>query len=155
MVCPICPQHSCTLLHGGNKTESIKAYHYGTGEHKRKQLFRTKMTDNRLCKMNLLKRRARCNVLRRRQNSNFISECHIFTSLIALFSIHVSAGYRSHIYENFDTLRPEPNFVRATYVSCTYDVPATFTWRNSDVYRFVWKFTVVCTAYQCACATYV
>ena len=31
-------------------------------------------------------------------------------------------------------LRPEPNFVRATYVPCTYDVPATFTWRNNDIY---------------------
>ena len=97
------------------------------------------MTDNRHCKLNLLKRRAWCNVLRRRQNSNFISECHIFTSLIALSHIHVSAGYRSHIYEHFDTLRSEPNFVRATYAPCTYDVPATFTWRNSDVSLFVWK----------------
>ena len=155
MVGPICPQYRCTLLDGGNKKPIIKAYHYDTGEHKRQQLFRTKMTDNRLCKLNLLKRRARCNVLRRRQNSNFISECHIFTSLIALSHIHVSAGYRSHIYENFDTLRPEPNFVRATYVPCMYDVPATFTWRNSDISLFVWKFTVVCTAYQCVCATYV
>ena len=52
-------------------------------------------------------------------------------------------------------LRPEPNFVRATYEPCTYDVPAIFTWRNSDVFLFVWKFTVVCTAYQCLYMCYV
>ena len=41
---------------------------------------------------------------------------------------HVSAAYRSRIYESFDTPRSEPYFVRATYVprTCTCDVPVTF-----------------------------
>ena len=47
-------------------------------------------------------------------------------SLIALSHIHVSAAYRSRIYENFDTPRSEPYFVRATYLARTCDVPATF-----------------------------
>ena len=42
--------------------------------------------------------------------------------LIALPHIHVSAAYRSHIYENFDTPRSEPYFARATYVPRTRDV---------------------------------
>ena len=45
----------------------------------------------------------------------------------ALSHIYVSAAYRSRIYANFETLRPEPKFVRATYVPCTCDVPATFS----------------------------
>ena len=39
--------------------------------------------------------------------------------LIALSYIHVSAAYRSRIYENFDTPNTEPYFVRATYVPRT------------------------------------
>ena len=38
-------------------------------------------------------------------------------SLIALSHIHVSAAYRSRMYEIFDTTRSEPYFVRATYVA--------------------------------------
>ena len=38
--------------------------------------------------------------------------------------IHVSAAYRSRIYENFDTPMSEPYFARATYVPRTCDVPA-------------------------------
>ena len=53
--------------------------------------------------------------------------------LIALSHIHVSAAYRSRIYENFDTPRSEPYFSRATYVPRTCDVPATFQWRIYDV----------------------
>ena len=75
--------------------------------------------------------------------------------LIALSHIHVSAAYRSRIYENVDTPRSEPYFARETYVPRTCDVPATFPWRIRDVSVFVWNFTSVCTAYQCVCATYV
>ena len=75
--------------------------------------------------------------------------------LIALSQIHVSAAYRSCIYENFDTPRSESYFVRATYVPRTCDVPATFPWRINDVSVFVWNFTFVCTAYQGVCVTYV
>ena len=46
--------------------------------------------------------------------------------VIALSHIHVSAAYRSRIYESFDTPRSEPYFVRATYVPRTCDVPVTF-----------------------------
>ena len=46
------------------------------------------------------------------------------TYIIALSHIHVSAAYRSRIYENFDTPRSEPYFARATYVPRTCDVPA-------------------------------
>ena len=49
--------------------------------------------------------------------------------LIALSHIHVSAAYRSRIYENVDTPRSEPYFARETYVPRTCDVPATFPWR--------------------------
>ena len=77
------------------------------------------------------------------------------TYLIALSHIHVSAAYRSRIYENDDTPRSEPYFARETYVPRTCDVPATFPWRIRDVSVFVWNFTFVCTAYQCVCATYV
>ena len=77
------------------------------------------------------------------------------TTLIALSHIHVSAAYRSRIYENVNTPRSEPYFAQETYVPRTCDVPATFTWRISDVSVFVWNFTFVCTAYQCVCATYV
>ena len=77
------------------------------------------------------------------------------TVLIALSHIHVSAAYRSRIYENVDTPRSEPYFARETYVPRTCDVPATFPWRIRDVSVFVWNFTFVCTAYQCVCATYV
>ena len=69
--------------------------------------------------------------------------------------IHVSAAYRSHIYENCDTPRSETYFVQATYVPRTCDVPATFLWRISDVSVLVWNFSFVCTAYQGVCATYV
>ena len=72
--------------------------------------------------------------------------CNINSSL-ALSHIHVSAAYRSRIYENFDTPRSEAYFVRATYVPHTCDVPATFPWRISDVSIFVWNFTFVCTVY--------
>ena len=76
--------------------------------------------------------------------------------VIALSHIHVSAAYRSHIYENVDTPRSEPYFARrGTYAPRTCDVPATFPWRIRDVSVFVWNFTFVCTAYQCVCATYV
>ena len=75
--------------------------------------------------------------------------------VIALSHIHVSAAYRSRIYENVDTPRSEPYFARETYVPRTCDVPATFLWRIRDVSVFVWNFTFVCTAYQCVCATYV
>ena len=76
-------------------------------------------------------------------------------AVIALSHIHVSAAYRSRIYENVDTPRSEPYFARETYVPRTCDVPATFPWRIRDVSVFVWNFTFVCTAYQCVCATYV
>ena len=75
--------------------------------------------------------------------------------LIALSHIHVSAAYRSRIYENVDTPRSEPYFARETYVPRTCDVPATFPWRIRDVSVFAWNFTFVCMAYQCVCATYV
>ena len=78
-----------------------------------------------------------------------------FELLIALSHIHVSAAYRSRIYENVDTPRSEPYFARETYVPRTCDVPATFLWGIRDVSVFVWNFTFVCTAYQCVCATYV
>ena len=64
----------------------------------------------------------------------------------ALSHIHVTATYRSRIYENFDTPMSEPYFGRATYVPRTCDVPATFPWRIRDVSVFVWNFTFVCTA---------
>ena len=76
------------------------------------------------------------------------------SSIIDLSHIHVSAAYRSRIYENFDTPRSEPYFVPAAYVPHMCDVPATFPWRISDVSVFVWNFTFVCTAYQGVCATY-
>ena len=79
----------------------------------------------------------------------------IDVSFIALSHIHVSAAYRSRIYENVDTPRSEPYFARATYVPRTCDVPATFPWRIRDVSVFVWNFTFVFMAYQCVCATYV
>ena len=75
--------------------------------------------------------------------------------VIALSHIHLSAAYRSRIYENVDTPRSEPYFARETYVPRTCDVPATFPWRIRDVSVFVWNFTFVCTTYQCVCATYV
>ena len=71
--------------------------------------------------------------------------------LIALSHIHVSAVYCLCIYENFDTPRSEPYFVRATYVPHTCDIPATFPWRISDVSLFLWNFTFVCTVYQGMC----
>ena len=80
---------------------------------------------------------------------------HVRSILIALSHIHVSAAYRSRIYENVDTPRSEPYFARETYVPRTCDVPATFPLRIRDVSVFVWNFTFVCTAYQCVCATYV
>ena len=52
--------------------------------------------------------------------------------LIALSHIHVSAAYRSCIYENFDMPRSEAYFVQATYVPRTCDVPVTFLWRIGD-----------------------
>ena len=82
-------------------------------------------------------------------------DIHVSIFLIALSYIHVSAAYRSRIYENFDTPSTEPYFVRATYVPRTCDIPATFPWRISDVSVFVWNFNFVCTAYQGICATYV
>ena len=45
--------------------------------------------------------------------SNDLLYCH---SVIALSHIHVSAAYRSRIYENVDTPRSEPYFARETYV---------------------------------------
>ena len=57
--------------------------------------------------------------------------------VIALSHIHVSAAYRSRIYENVDTPRSEPYFARETYVPRTCDVPATFPWRIRDVSVFV------------------
>ena len=56
--------------------------------------------------------------------------------IIALSHIHVSAAYRSHIDENYDTPRCEAYFVPATYVPRTCDVPVTFLWRISDVSVF-------------------
>ena len=76
-------------------------------------------------------------------------------SLKPLSHIHVSAAYRSRIYENCDTPRSETYFVQATYVLRTCDVPATFLWRIGDVSVLVWNFSFVCTAYQGVCATYV
>ena len=81
--------------------------------------------------------------------------CPDFTTVIALSHIYVPAAYRSCIYENFDMPRSEAYFVQATYVPRTSYVTATFTWRVNDVSVFVWNFTVVCTAYQGVCATYV
>ena len=46
--------------------------------------------------------------------------------------VHVSAAYRSRIFENFDTPRSEAYFVQATYVPRTYDDAATLPWRISD-----------------------
>ena len=82
-------------------------------------------------------------------------DCKVRFIFIALSHIHVSAAYRSRIYENVDTPRSEPYFARETYVPRTCDVPATFPCRIRDVSVFVWNFTFVCTAYQCVCATYV
>ena len=56
---------------------------------------------------------------------SFVAE---IKAIIALSLIHVSAAYRSRIYENFDTPRSGPYFARATYVPRTCDVPATFPW---------------------------
>ena len=72
-----------------------------------------------------------------------------------LSHIHVSAAYRSRIYENCDTPRSETYFVQSTYVPRTCDVPATFLWHISDISVLVWNFSYVCTAYQGVCATYV
>ena len=71
----------------------------------------------------------------------------ITITLIALLHIHVSAAYRSRIYENFDTPRSEAYFVQAMYVPRTCDVPASFPWRINDACVFVWNFPFVCTAY--------
>ena len=68
--------------------------------------------------------------------------------LIALSHIHVSAAYRSRIYENFDTPRSKRYFARATYVPRTCDVPVAFPWLIRCVSVFVWNFTFVCTAYH-------
>ena len=76
-------------------------------------------------------------------------------SVIALSHIHISAAYRSSIYENFETPRSEPYFAAATYVPRTCDVTATFPGRICDVFLFVWNFSFVCTAYQGVCAMYV
>ena len=76
-------------------------------------------------------------------------------SMKPLSHTHVSAAYRSRIYENCDTPRSEAYFVQATCVPRTCDVPATFMWRISDVSVLVWNFAFVCTAYQGVCATYV
>ena len=73
----------------------------------------------------------------------------------SLSHIHVSAAYRSRIYENFDTPRSDAYFVQATCGPRTCDVPATFPWRISDISVSVWNFTFVCRAYQGVCATYV
>ena len=54
-------------------------------------------------------------------------------TLIALSHIHVSAAYRSRIYENVDAPRSEPYFARETYVPRTCDVPATFHFRMYGV----------------------
>ena len=79
----------------------------------------------------------------------------LLNAIKALSHIHVSAAYRSRIYENLYTPRSEEYFVQATYVPRTCDVPATFLWCISDVSVFVWNFTFVCMAYQGVCATYV
>ena len=76
-------------------------------------------------------------------------------SIKPLSHTHVSAAYRSRIYENCDTPRSEAYFVQATCVPRTCDVPVTFLWRISDVSVLVWNFAFVCTAYQGVCATYV
>ena len=55
--------------------------------------------------------------------------CILILFLLALSHIHVSAAYRSRIYENFDTPRSEPYGARATYVPRSCDVPAMFPWR--------------------------
>ena len=75
--------------------------------------------------------------------------------LIALSHIHVSAAYRSRIYENVDTPRSEPYFARETYVPRTCDVPATFPWRIRDVSVFVWNFTFVSMRMYYVRVTYV
>ena len=75
--------------------------------------------------------------------------------IIALSHIHVSAAYRSRIYENFDTPRSEPYYARATYVPRTCDVPATFPRRIRDEYLYSYGILFSCTAYQGVCATYV
>ena len=64
----------------------------------------------------------------------FVTELHCIIK--ALSHIHVSAAYRSRIYENFDTPMSEPYFARATYVLRTCDVPATFLLRIRDVSVF-------------------
>ena len=84
-----------------------------------------------------------------------VLQVKICGKLKPLSHIHVSAAYRSRIYENCDTPRSEAYFVQATYVPRTCDVPATFLWRISDVSVLVWNFSFVCTAYQGVCATYV
>ena len=89
---------------------------------------------------------------------NAVHHVIVFWELVflkPLSHIHVSAAYRSRIYENCDTPRSETYFVQATYVPRTCDVPATFLWRISDVSVLVWTFSFVCTAYQGVCATYV
>ena len=91
-----------------------------------------------------------------RKYRSFTAQLSIFAGLgIALSHIHVSAAYRSRIYENVDTPRSEPYFARATYVPRTCNVPATFPWLIRDVSVFVWNFNFVYTAYQGVCATYV
>ena len=68
--------------------------------------------------------------------------------VIAMSHVHVSAAYRSRIYDNFDTPRSEMHFARATHVPRTCDVLATFQWHIRDESVFVWNFTFVCTAYR-------
>ena len=62
-------------------------------------------------------------------HKSFLHKSFLFFKIIALSHIHVSAAYRSRIYENVDTPRSEPYFARETYVPRTCDVPATFPWR--------------------------
>ena len=96
-------------------------------------------------------------VLRMYGASDLLCTCYEFLSahIKPLSHIHVSAAYRSRIYESCDTPRSEAYFVHATYVPRTCDVSATFLWRISDVSVLVWNFSFVCTAYQGVCAAYV
>ena len=85
------------------------------------------------------------------RNQTQLSQCfgRVVLVDVALSHIHVSAAYRSRIFDKFDTPRSEANFAEATYVPTS----ARFLLRINDVSVFLWNFSFVCTAYQGECAT--
>ena len=80
--------------------------------------------------------------------------------LIALSHIHVSAAYRSRIYENVDTPRSEPYFARETYVRVTFllrsrGVSVTYLYSYGILLSYVRRINAyvlrtcdVCMAYE-------